>query len=129
MREVSLAQAAACPGAANWDGSVPSSAISTRALTAPIPVISSSRSASPSTRTPRSVQSGAWPPPTSPHAVQTGAVRGTCGRSCSILASRPVISALIASISRRCTAISSAWMSRNWPVSVSSSIALLAFSR
>ena len=39
MREVSLAQAAACPGVANWDGSVPSSAISTRALTAPIPVI------------------------------------------------------------------------------------------
>ena len=73
--------------------------------------------------------SGAWPPPATPHAVQTGAVRGTCGRSCSICSSSPVISALIASISRRCTAISVAWMSRNWPVSVAFSWALLALSR
>src|ERR1017187_3964438 len=37
VREVSLAQAAAWPGAGNVEGSVASSAMSTRALTAPMP--------------------------------------------------------------------------------------------
>ena len=47
VRGVSRAQAAACPGVGNWDRSVPSSAMMTWALTAPIPVTSSSRSARP----------------------------------------------------------------------------------
>ena len=56
-------------------------------------------------------------------------LRGTHGRCCSICSSSSAISALIASISRRCTAISVAWMSRNRPVSASSSFAWLALSR
>ena len=49
---------------------------------------------------------GAWPPPASPQAVQAGAVPGTAASCCPICSSRAVISALIASISRRCSAIS-----------------------
>ena len=52
LRGVSRAHPAACPGVGNWEGSVPSSAMMARPLTAPIPVTSSSRSASPSRRMP-----------------------------------------------------------------------------
>ena len=43
VRGVRRAQAAACPGVGNIDGSVPSSAMMTWALRSPTPVISSSR--------------------------------------------------------------------------------------
>ena len=49
---------------------MPSSAMMARPLTAPAPVISSSRPARPGTSAPSSAQPGACPPPASPHAAQ-----------------------------------------------------------
>ena len=78
---------------------------------------------------PSPAQPGACPPPASPQAVQAGAVRGTRSSCCPIFSSSRVISSLIASISRRCVLISKAWMSRNRPVSASSSSLRVALSR
>jgi len=56
-------------------------------------------------------------------------VPGTRASCCPICSFRAVISAQIASISRRCTAISKAWMSRNRPVRACASSARVALSR
>ncbi len=103
--------------------------MTTRALTAPTPVISSSLSARPSGVVPSSAQPGACPPPASPQAVRAGAVPGMAASCCPIASSSRVISSLIVSISRRCVLTSNAWMSRNRPVSAASSSLRVAFSR
>ena len=100
-----------CPGVGNWEGSVPSSAMMARPLTAPIPVTSSSR---------QRARAGGCPGRRSRGRGRRRQAAAGAGRRCpgrrellSDLLVQAVISALIASISRRCSAISVAWMSRN----------------